>query len=111
MPAASPAVSPAIRTPDQRVGKTRLAVEAARRLAPAFPDGVRFVDLAPVRTADLVSAAIAAGLGLNTSGDRLVSDVLSYLRARRLLLILDNFEQVIDGAAAPSPFPAPSGTH
>ena len=43
-------------------------------------------------------AAIAAGLGLNTSGDRLVSDVLSYLRARRLLLILDNFEQVIDGA-------------
>jgi predicted ATPase len=80
------------------VGKTRLAVEAAKRLAPAFPDGVRFVDLAPVRTADLVPTAIAAGLGLNTSGDRLVSDVLSYLRARRLLLILDNFEQVIDGA-------------
>ena len=80
------------------VGKTRLAVEAASRLAPAFPDGVRFVDLASVRATDLVPAAIAAGLGLNTSGDRLVSDVLSYLRARRLLLILDNFEQVIDGA-------------
>ena len=80
------------------VGKTRLAVEAAARLAAAFPDGVRFVDLAPVRAADLVPAAIAAGLGLNTSGDRLVSDMLSYLRARRLLLVLDNFEQVIDGA-------------
>jgi predicted ATPase len=80
------------------VGKTRLAVEGARRLAPAFTDGVRFVDLAPIRAADLLPAAIAAGLGLNTSGDRLVSDVLSYLRVRRLLLVLDNFEQVIDGA-------------
>jgi predicted ATPase len=80
------------------VGKTRLAVEAASRLAPAFPEGVRFVDLASVRAADLVPAAIAAGLGLNTSGDRLISDVLSYLRARRLLLVLDNFEQVIDAA-------------
>ncbi len=80
------------------VGKTRLAVEAARRLAPAFPDGVRFVDLAPIRAAGLLPAAIAAGLGLNTSGDRLVSDVLSYLRARQVLLVLDNFEQVIDGA-------------
>jgi predicted ATPase len=80
------------------VGKTRLAVEAASRLAPAFPDGVRFVDLASVRAADLVPATIAAGLGLNTSGDRLIGDVLSYLRARRLLLVLDNFEQVADGA-------------
>ena len=80
------------------VGKTRLAVEAASRLAAAFPDGVRFVDLASVRAPDLVPAAIAAGLGLNTSGDRLVSDVLSHLRARQLLLVLDNFEQVIDGA-------------
>jgi len=80
------------------VGKTRLAVEAASRLAPAFPDGARFVDLGSVRAADLVPAAIAAGLGLNTSGDRLVSDVMTYLRARRLLLVLDNFEQVIDAA-------------
>jgi len=80
------------------VGKTRLAVAAAGRLAPAFPDGTRFVDLAPVRTADLVPAAIAAGLGLNTSGDQLVRDVIAYLRARRLLLVLDNFEQVAGAA-------------
>ena len=61
------------------VGKSRLAVAAAGRLAPEFADGVRFVDLAPVRTADLVPAAIAAGLGLNTSGDRLAGrrDVVS----------------------------------
>ena len=51
-----------------------------------------------MRAADLVPAAIAAGLGLNTSGGRLVSDVVSYLRSKRLLLILDNFEQVTDGA-------------
>ena len=80
------------------VGKSRLALEAAGRLASKFPDGVRFVDLTSVRTADLVPAAIAAGLGLNTSGDRLVSDVVSFLRTKRLLLILDNFEQVTAGA-------------
>jgi predicted ATPase len=80
------------------VGKTRLAVAAASRLASGFPDGVRFVDLASVRAPDLVPAAIAAALGLNTSGDRLVSDVTAYLRTKRLLLVLDNFEQVADGA-------------
>jgi Domain of unknown function (DUF4062)/AAA domain len=84
------------------VGKSRLAVEAASRLGPRFPDGVRFVDLTSVRATDLVPAAIAAGLGLNTSGDRLVSDVVSYLRTKRLLLILDNFEQVTAGATAVS---------
>jgi predicted ATPase len=80
------------------VGKSRLAIEAGGRLASRFPDGVRFVDLTSVRAADLVPAAIAAGLGLNTSGDRLVGDVVSYLRTKRLLLILDNFEQVTAGA-------------
>ena len=78
-------------------GKSRLAVEAAGRLRASFPDGVRFIGLASVRTADLVPGAIAAGLGLNTSGDRLRADLVSYLR-RRLLLVLDNFEQVADAA-------------
>jgi predicted ATPase len=80
------------------VGKTRLMVEAARRLGPRFADGARFVDLAAVSAADLVAAAIAAGLGLNTSAGRLVADLEAYLRARRLLLALDNFEQVMDAA-------------
>jgi hypothetical protein len=48
------------------VGKTRLMVEAARRLGPGFADGVRFVELAAVSATDLVAPAIAAGLGLNT---------------------------------------------
>ena len=80
------------------VGKTRLAVEAARRLGPGFADGVRFVELASVSSADLVAAAVATGLGLTTTGGKLVTDVQSYLRARRLLLVLDNFEQVVGAA-------------
>jgi predicted ATPase len=80
------------------VGKSRLAVEAAGQLGPGFPDGVRFVDLASVPAADLVAAAIAASLGLSTSGGRLFTDITSYLRPKRLLLVLDNFEQV-SGAA------------
>ena len=80
------------------VGKTRLMVEAARRLGPGFAGGVRFVELAAVSAADLVAAAIAAGLGLSTSAGQLTADLESYLRPRRLLLALDNFEQVIGAA-------------
>ena len=80
------------------VGKSRLALEAARRLAPGFRDGVRFVNLSAVPAADLVAAAIAAGLGLSTSGARLLSDLESYLYSRQLLLLLDNFEQVTGAA-------------
>src|SRR6516225_6278983 len=81
------------------VGKTRLMVEAARRLGPGFADGVRFVELAAVSAADLVAPAIAAGLGLNTSAGQMTADLEAYLRPRRLLLAVDNFEQVL--AAAP----------
>jgi predicted ATPase len=81
------------------VGKSRLALEVAGRLESSFADGVRFVDLTPVQRADLVAAAIAAGLGLRTSGGPLIADVKAYLRPRRLVLLLDNFEQVT--AAAP----------
>ena len=80
------------------VGKSRLMVEAARRLGPGFADGVRFVELAAVSAADLVAPAIAAGLGLSTSAGQLITDLESYLRPRRLLLALDNFEQVIGAA-------------
>src|SRR5215475_2160414 len=81
------------------IGKSSLAVEAARRLEPVFRDGVRFTDLSSVPAAGLVADAIAAALPVNTSGANLSSDVESYLRARRVLLLLDNFEQVM--AAAP----------
>ena len=80
------------------VGKSRLAVEAAGRLSPDFADGVRFADLSSVRAAELVIDAVAAALGVSATGARLITDVESYLRPRRLLLVLDNFEQVLAGA-------------
>jgi predicted ATPase len=80
------------------VGKSRLMVEAVRRLGPGFADGGRFLELASVSAADLVAAAIAAGLGLNTSAGSLITDLESYLRPRGLLLALDNFEQVVGAA-------------
>ena len=80
------------------VGKSLVAVEAARRLGPGFADGARFVELASVSSADLVAAAVATGLGLTTTGDKLITDLQSYLRTRRLLLVLDNFEQVVGAA-------------
>ena len=60
---------------------------------------MRFVELAAVSAADLMAPAIAAGLGLNTSAGQLTADLEAYLRPRRLLLAVDNFEQVL--AAAP----------
>jgi predicted ATPase len=66
-------------------------MEAARRLGTGFADGARFVELAPVSAADLVAASVARGLGSGTSAGELTSDPQSYLRARRLLLVLDNF--------------------
>ncbi|MEV4619917.1 DUF4062 domain-containing protein [Asanoa sp. NPDC049573] len=79
------------------IGKTRLAVAAAERVAPWFPDGLRFVDLSSVRSPGLVGEALARGLGVRTSGAVPAStDVASWLRTKRLLLVIDNFEQVAD---------------
>ena len=80
------------------VGKSRLAVEVAQRVGAGFEDGVRFVALGSVQAAELVTAAIAAALGLNTSGGALITDLKSYLRDRRMVLVLDNFEQVMGAA-------------
>ena len=80
------------------VGKSRLAMEAAARLSPDFADGVRFADLSSVRAAELVIDAVATALGVSATGARLITDVETYLRPRRLLLVLDNFEQVMAAA-------------
>lgn len=82
------------------VGKTRLALEAADGLRKAFPDGVWFVDLAPVRDPGLVVQAIAAVLGVREEGGRpLLVSLQEHLRGRHLLLVLDNFEQVVAAAS------------
>src|SRR5580692_2407236 len=74
-------------------GKTRLGMAFAAGLADRYPDGVWWVPLAMVSEARLVPAAIAAALGD-------IADLPMFLRGRALLLVLDNFEQVIEAARA-----------
>jgi predicted ATPase/transcriptional regulator with XRE-family HTH domain len=81
------------------VGKTRLAIEAAHRAAPSFPAGAVFVDLTPVADPPMVLSAIAQAMGIHDSGELPMREILRLsLENRRLLLLLDNFEQVIDAA-------------
>lgn len=81
-------------------GKTRLSLELATRAAEDFPDGVFFVPLEPIRDPMLVAPKIAGAVGVADGGARPIADVLAdWLRDKRVLLVLDNFEQVI--AAAP----------
>ncbi len=80
-------------------GKTRLARAVAAEMETEFTDGVFFVDLAAVDTPDLVIDATAAALNVRESGGRPVLDMLKeFLRERRILLILDNFEQIVSAA-------------
>ncbi|MGI8551760.1 MAG: ATP-binding protein [Dehalococcoidia bacterium] len=83
------------------VGKTRLAVELAARSLAGFPDGVIFVNLAPISDPALVVTAIVQSLALRETGNRpLLEHLKEYLQEKQLLLLLDNFEQVLD--AVPS---------
>ncbi|HEY7036482.1 MAG TPA: LuxR C-terminal-related transcriptional regulator [Thermomicrobiales bacterium] len=79
------------------VGKTRLALQVAAEVAGGFADGVAFVDLTPTRDSELVAAAIAQGLRLPEHGQVPAAERLrAYLRGRDFLLVLDNFEQVVE---------------
>jgi excisionase family DNA binding protein len=79
------------------VGKTRLALAAAAEAADDFPDGIYFVNLAPVREPALVAPAIAQVLGVREAGaEPIATRLASVLRDQRLLLVLDNFEQVVE---------------
>jgi non-specific serine/threonine protein kinase len=79
-------------------GKTRLALGAAARLVGDFEHGVWFVDLAPVGDPALILSTIARTLGVRDSGRRPLREALiDWLRARRLLLVLDNSEHLLAG--------------
>ncbi|HEX7103619.1 MAG TPA: tetratricopeptide repeat protein, partial [Nitrolancea sp.] len=81
------------------VGKTRLALAIVHRLRPAYPDSVAFVDLSALRDPSPIAPAIARVLGLREDGASGPRDLLfAFLRAKQLLLILDNFEQVLGAA-------------
>ena len=79
------------------VGKTSLALQVALTTEDSFSDGVCYVSLAPIKDADLVITSILQELGLVEIGEESsVARIDAYLRNKRLLLFLDNFEQVID---------------
>lgn len=79
------------------IGKTRLALHIAASLESAWPDGVAFVDLSAIRSADLVIPAIGSALGIRQDQEYSPLEALrNVLRSRQLLLVLDNFEQVVD---------------
>lgn len=79
------------------VGKTRLGLEVARQVRDQFADGVCFVALAPISDPALVPSAIAQALGVKQGAGQSVTEALEqYLRERQLLLLLDNFERLLE---------------
>jgi len=81
------------------VGKTRLATQLATEVANEFTDGVRFISLASITNPDLVASSVAHALGIRDAGEEPLDQRLkAYLSGRHLLLLLDNFEQVVEAA-------------
>ena len=81
-------------------GKSRLAVQVASEELDAFADGVWFVELAPLSDPALVPSAVASALGVREEpGQTLLTTLSDHLRAKRLLLILDNCEHLIEACA------------
>jgi predicted ATPase len=81
------------------VGKTRLALQVATELLEIYPEGVCFVSLAHLREPDLLLSTIAHALSLKEQGNRsLLSLLQAALQTKQLLLLLDNFEQVVTAA-------------
>jgi predicted ATPase len=81
-------------------GKTRLALEVARDLVGVYPDGVWLVELASLSEGELVPQVVAGALGIKERPGQSLADTLAAaLRAKDLLLVLDNCEHLIDAAA------------
>lgn len=80
-------------------GKTRLALQLAAEVLGDFNDGVFFADLSTLADSTLVSSAIAGALGIaDTSGRSILETLEDHLREKQLLLVADNFEQVVEAA-------------
>ncbi|MEC5398980.1 ATP-binding protein [Uliginosibacterium sp. H1] len=102
-----------LRTMDQRlitvtgpagIGKTSIAIAVARRAAPCFADGIGFVDLAPLASADLLPSAIAQVLGVNAVKDNPLDSLVDFLGGKRVLVVLDNCEHLLGAAASAAAF-------
>jgi predicted ATPase len=81
------------------IGKTRLSLETARRLQETMPHGTYFVSLAGVNAPEFIVPTIADALGLGMSGSLVqTAQLLNYLHEKQTLIVLDNFEHLLDGA-------------
>ncbi len=81
------------------IGKTRLALEAAREKISEFPQGVFFIPLAPLSSPDLLVSSVANALGFSFHGSADPQmQLFNYLREKEVLLVMDNFEHLLAGA-------------
>ncbi len=82
------------------VGKTRLAIEVGSELLEEYEDGVWFVDFGPLTDPAFVDQAIASALGVvDRPGQPILDSIVDHLKGRHVLLLLDNCEHLLDGAA------------
>jgi predicted ATPase len=83
------------------VGKTRLALQVGSELLEQYPDGAWFVDFAPISDPELVSSVTAQALGMHQQADRRVDEAIPlWLERKKLLLIFDNCEHVVETVAS-----------
>lgn len=81
------------------IGKTRIALQVGADLLHAFPDGVYFIDLSPIRDPQLVASVFARSLNVpEVPGMTLLESLKGFCRNKRMLIIADNFEQVVSAA-------------
>lgn len=81
------------------IGKTTIALAIAHTLTPSYPDGCRFLDLAPLSDHRLVPSALAVLLGIGVQSDNLIPNLLVYLQGKQILIVLDSCEHIIDATA------------
>ena len=81
------------------IGKTTVALAVATELSSTYDDGAYFVDLAPLADAGLVASAVAAALGAAPVTEDPVSELVAFVRGKRILLLLDSCEHVVEAAA------------
>ena len=82
------------------IGKTTVALAAADELSASYRDGARFVDLAPIADANLVSSTLASALGVAIRSESSLPGLSAFLKDKRMLLVLDSCERAIDTVAA-----------
>ncbi len=82
------------------IGKTTVAVATARKLADRYRHGVQFIDLAPLNDDQLVPSAFASALGLSITSGNPIPALVAHLRAKSMLILLDNCEHVIGASAS-----------